>query len=313
MSTRLASDVVLSGCCAALALLLCLPTTNWVLDVLGSFRVQAGVAALLLGVARMSIRRWLPAALWAAGGVLCLANVLLAPRATLDPTAARDLRIMVQNVHTSNRAFSMVTTTVREVAPDVLAVLETDELWTGALRQQLRGTLPHAEVKPRSDNFGIALFSAQPMDVTLLETPPLGLPSMEAVLPAGGGLVRIIATHPIPPLSARHVQIRNAHIANILAHAAEGSIPTVLVGDLNLAPTSPAWRRLTAGSPLRRAQRGPLPAGTWPAILGVAGISIDHAMIGEGLVVSGMGVLPSVGSDHRGVYVDVARESSGRR
>lgn len=276
------------------------------LDVAASFRLQAGIAALLLCVARVSIRRWPAALLWLIAGSLCLTDTVTAERVGLSEGESQ-LRVMVQNVHTSNRAFNIVTETIKSVAPDVVAILETDDLWTGALREQLRDDLPHAEVKPRGDNFGISVFSARPMDARVFETPPLGLPSIEAVVQAGGGMVRIIATHPIPPLSERRTQLRDAHLAHIMARAAESTLPTVVMGDFNLAPTSPSWHRLMAGMSLRRVQPGLLPAGTWPSILGVAGVSIDHILISDGLIAVDADVLPSVGSDHRGVVVGLSR------
>ena len=305
--SRLAPDSTLALCAAVCSALLLLPGGGWLLDVAASFSLQLAGLALLLGLSRLSLRRWGAAALWGVTVLLSLPPVLLS-LSTVAPVAPAEegsLRVMVQNVHTSNRAFTLTTDAVAQAAPDVFVALEVDETWATFLAQTLRPVMPHSTALPRSDNFGIALFSRSPMDAAVVRTAPLGVPSIEAVVQAGGGLVEIIATHPVPPLSTRWWDARNRHIEAVLGDARASSLPTLIVGDLNLAITSPQWHRLIGPSGWRRVQVGPLPSGTWPALLGPVGVALDHALVGEGLVATGFQVVPGVGSDHRGIVVDI--------
>ena len=45
--------------------------------------------------------------------------------------------------------------------------------------------------------------------------------------------------------------------------------------------------------------------GTWPSLLGRLGISIDHVLVSAHFKAVGISLLPSVGSDHRGLVVDL--------
>lgn len=288
-----------------LACLLAWPLDIWWLDVAATFRIQIGAITLLMCLARVSAYRLRSSALWAVCTVVCLWGSLTDETVAKVGEGTRHLRVMVQNVHTRNRAFGMVTYNIRSNAPDVVALLETDELWTGALRADLDDILPHVSVNPRTDNFGISMLSAIPMDVEVIETPPLNVPSIEALVLVEGRLVRIIATHPIPPLSQQYARLRNLHIEQILQRLEQRPLPTVLMGDFNLAPTSPSWTRLFGPVQLLRVQDQPFPVGSWPSILGRLGISIDHVLISQQFSAVDLTVLPSVGSDHRGLMVDL--------
>lgn len=305
-SGPLAPDVLFATSVAALSIALWWPTERWFLDVCASFRVHLGVLSVLLGFARLSIRRWLPAACWAVSAGFCLTGPLIdSGKIGLSPGTAH-VRVLVQNVHTNNHAFNLVSKTIREAQPDLVALLETDDLWAGAVQEHLGELFPYSKVRPRSDNFGMGMFSRMPLDGTIFDTPPLEVPSIEAITVVEGKPLRVIATHTIPPLSAEHTRFRNQHIAYIVSRISESQIPTLLVGDFNLVPTSPAWRRLFATSPVKRLQAGLLPVGTWPSTLGILGASIDHVFISDGLVAVGVAVLPDVGSDHRGLVVDLS-------
>ena len=298
--------MVFAASVALLAVALWWPAEIWILDVGATFRVHLGIVAVLLGIARLSIRRWLPAACWAVSAGFCLVEPIMDTSKVGLSQGPVHIRILVQNVHTNNNAFNLVAKTIRDSKPDIVALLETDDIWAGAVSEHLGDILPHAEVKARSDNFGIGIFSNAPIDATIIDTPPLGVPSIEATTVVEGKLLKIIATHPIPPLSAEHTRLRDSHIAHIVSRLSDPRIPTVLVGDFNLAPTSPAWRRLFGTAPVRRIQAGLLPAGTWPSTLGILGVSIDHVFISDGIIAVGASVLPDVGSDHRGLIVDLS-------
>jgi endonuclease/exonuclease/phosphatase family metal-dependent hydrolase len=99
------------------------------------------------------------------------------------------------------------------------------------------------------------------------------------------------------------LRVVNVHLTHRLAHGpaqlrqlvaglGDGSVPTVIAGDLNLCrPTAYLAR------PYRLAVRGR----TWPARRPI--VQIDHALAGRGVTVTRAWVGPDVGSDHLPVQV----------
>lgn len=276
---------------------LMLADAQWWVDVLASFRAHMGLAMVLGMVLALVRKRWLVAA-----ANLLLAGFLLAPL-TLNrtPTLAgiADLRLAVHNVHTANRDFEAVLADLEESAPDVMAILEVDAAWEAAIRHRFPNR--HILANSRSDNFGIAVVSRQPLRGDGVWTPPpIGAPSLDVIVGTPSGDIRLIITHPVPPISKDWWLARNIQLESVLSRAAASKLPVVVAGDLNLTPTSPAWSRLIGSTPLRRAG---LPLGTWPSWIGLLGLPIDHVLTGPGLSVVESSMLPGAGSDHRGLIV----------
>ena len=269
----------------------------WWVDVLSSLRAHLGIAILLGMLLAVSRRHWSVVAV-----DLLLAGFLLAPL-TLSQTPGTaetaDLRIALHNVHTANRDFATALANLEEADPDVMAILEVDEGWENAILQHF----PDHRViaSPRRDNFGIALVSRIPIrGEGLWGAPPLDAPSIDVILATPRGPVRLLVTHPMPPLSEDWWHARNTQLEAVLARAASSEIPVVIAGDFNLTPTSPSWSRLVGNSLMRRAG---LPLGTWPVWLGPVGLPIDHVLTGPGLSVAESSILPGAGSDHRGLLI----------
>ncbi len=271
----------------------------WWVDVAASFQLHLGIAVLLA----------VPVALVRSHRSVAVVNLLLAVALLLpchqerapEASGVSDLRIALHNVHTSNRNFEAVLSDLEASAPDVMAILEVDDGWEDAIRRRFPNR--HILVSPRTDNFGIALVSRQPLSGEgLWETPPLGVPSIDVRLDTPSGPIRLLVTHPIPPLSEQWWAIRNEHLEAVIARSRAAAVPVVVAGDLNLSPTSPAWFRIVGDSSLRRTG---LPLGTWPSWLGLFGLTIDHVLIGPGLAVTDSSMLPGAGSDHRGLLVDL--------
>lgn len=106
------------------------------------------------------------------------------------------------------------------------------------------------------------------------------------------GDLRVVALHAMTPLSQPSLKARN-----VLLNAAEAYVentPTfIFLGDFNLTPWSPYFRRLPgqrAGDPRR--------SNTWPTFAPLLGLSIDHIMFDGQLELVEFKVLESVGSDH---------------
>ena len=274
----------------------------WWTDVLASFRGHLGLAVLLGSVLALARKSWSVAVVdvLVAGFLLMPLSMEQTPKAS----GVTDLRLAIHNVHTANRDFAPALESMESTAPDVMAFFEVDEGWEQAIRHRF----PSREIiaSPRSDNFGIALVSRVPIAGMVFETPPIGVPSIDATVTTSGGPIRLILTHPVPPLSEEWWEARNTQLAAILRRVRDSEIPVVIAGDFNLTPTSPAWSQIVGSSGMRRAG---WPVGTWPSWLGPVGLPSDPILTSPGLSRGAFAALPGSGSDHRGLVVGLRRSS----
>ncbi|MEN0060591.1 MAG: endonuclease/exonuclease/phosphatase family protein [Myxococcota bacterium] len=211
------------------------------------------------------------------------------------PVSSRtaSVRILMANVWARNHDPTPFLSLVRRQDPDVVAVLELTSGWRSALGS-LRERYPYHLEVPRSDPFGMGLYSRLPL--IGLRNDPLStadLPSLVGTLPHGG-VIRVV--HPMPPLSLRMARDRDAHLVAVAQRLEQPG--AIVVGDLNCTPWSNHFP-----SP----QQG-WPEGTWPAGLPAPfRLPLDHALTGPGLVVVERQTLPSIGSDHRPILIGVAQ------
>ena len=81
----------------------------------------------------------------------------------------------------------------------------------------------------------------------------------------------------------------------------------IVVGDFNLTPYSPHFKRFVNEARLLPARCCVLHRATWPVVLGDAwfGIPIDHSFVASGVQVVSRTVGPHLGSDHLPVTLTV--------
>ena len=216
--------------------------------------------------------------------------------------AGPPLRIVSLNVHTESQAFARVARFIAASDADVVVLLEVDRAWLAALAIDA-GAYPLRVEVPRDDNFGIAVYARRrgTAEVRDLE----GLPTVVLHLDAVPERWTVIATHPTPPVGAAMAATQARQLAS-LAALARAPGPTVVVGDLNLTPWSRRLRRLREAAGLRDSRGAFAYHASWPSALGPLGIPIDHVLVSADVAVVERRVGPDVGSDHRGVIVDVA-------
>ncbi len=115
---------------------------------------------------------------------------------------------------------------------------------------------------------------------------------------------RIIATHAMTPLSPAMIKARNKLLREA-SSALYDQETFIMLGDFNLTPWSPTFRRL----PGKRAG-DPRLSNTWPTFFPLLGLSIDHIMFEGDLELVEFRVLESVGSDHFPILARFRRPSS---
>lgn len=302
---------------------------HWVADLFAQFRFQwafgLGVLALLFLVAR----RW-------AWFVLCLIGFLVnaypiwpyfessvfpKPQEAASETQAHQpgsLRVMSFNVLTRNRRWDDVVKLVKQHDPDFVFFLEVDSTWEQVLTKELGELYPYARFKSRQDNFGIAVMSKHPWDsIEVFDSLALELPSIDMAFNQIEGLglakpLRLIGTHPIPPMSESNWNARNEQLFNVAARL-DDAMANIIVGDFNLSPWSPNFPRVLEAGNLTDASLRFGPAPTWYVFPSwVGGLKIDHALVNQHVKPLRVAIGPDVGSDHRAVVLDFGLVSESR-
>ena len=262
----------------------------WVADLFSHFRVQCALVLLAaLIVSRADRRRLAVLGTFFAINAVLIVGLFFAPR-RVSPSPA-DTTIVAANLLSDNEDVSSVLAFIDAEDPDVIGLLEYTPRWQRDL-SSLRERYPYSLEDPRSDNFGIALFSRHEFDGGIVVYGDAGVPTADVVLANG---LRVIATHPLPPAGAAYAHDRDSQL-DALAEAAVGDGRVVIVGDLNATPFSRPFRRLLHDGELRRASRGWNP--TWPDGFPPLWIALDHALVGADVHIVDSRVGPSVGSDH---------------
>lgn len=298
---------------AALAALLLLPgwlgllgNWHWVLDLLSHSRWQYLFAAAAVAVWAIWSRR---RAILALALLTLLLNAALIGQLAWQPqlrsaALAPDFQLRVQslNVRTSNTDSHAVIQEVLASDADVIVFIEVDARWMRALRS-LDARYPFQIAHPQPDNFGIALFSRLPFtDGEVLRLGSAQRASIAVTVTQAGRQVRVIGTHPPPPMSRQMAAHRDDQLAQLAALVERSALPVILVGDLNATPWSAGMRLLTAGALGLRGLDPPW-APTW-RVRSPFAIPIDHALCTAPLVITRRQVGADVGSDHRPIIAE---------
>lgn len=282
----------------ALPLLRGLP---WFAELPAHFPAHTALAALLLGGLAIASRSRVAAIVNAV--VLASALTPLWLAAVAAPTVAPSVTILSQNLSFRQQDFERFRELAVRRSPDLIALQEYTPEWHAALAE-LRSGYPHSITEPRAGAFGIALYSRLPLeDVEAFGLGDFENPTLSARVSSDRFVGRILNVHLMPPMEADWAADHARQVNELAVKVADLDEPVVIVGDFNDTPGSPTMRRFMERTGLRFAPPVWLP--TWPDRLGVAGIAIDLAVMSPGVGAAERERVTSVGSDHRGVWLEV--------
>lgn len=275
------------------------------LELFSHFRLQYLFVALILAVifAMRRHRRWAILMLV----VTAFNTIPVAPWYFADAgeSAAFDekIHILFANVNSGNSKTQAMLRLIESEKPDLIVLQEVTDPWAAAA-DLLRSGYPHRHVIPQHDNFGIAVYSRQPLlSVDILYSPPLDLPSLVVQQAVGDSVVTYFTTHPIPPLGKLGFDARNEQLADIAKRVAALDGPVVLIGDLNTTMWGHHYERFVKNSGLTNARHGFGVIPTWPRQIPFAMIPIDHCLVSDDFVVLDIRSGSGTGSDHLSLIV----------
>ncbi len=264
----------------------------------------------LLALALLRRRRWLAvvaAAVVGAHLALIAPALTVAPRPAGTETAPR-LRVVVANLYVQNPTPEAAGRELLALRPDVLVVPELDAGGLAGLRAAgVLDALPHKVVELGSRTETVGLFSRLPLrDVSTRAAGGRRLP--RATVEVDGTPVRLLAAHPLPPISG-YERAWRASLRDLAREAADLRTPAVMAGDFNADRDHALLRSvLEAGMHDSHDDFGRGLARTWPSAVPL--LQLDHVLLhddaGVRLVAREVREVRLAGSDHRAVVADLS-------
>jgi len=279
----------------------------WVIDLTTHFRVQYLAVTFVLLVLLALRRHWRTCfVLLAAGAVSVVPVVPYLPLAPRSAVVGLEPQLKVVTVNVSYRQFSprRFLEIVREVDADVVVVQELTP-YAAEVLAPLDEILPNHFKMPAEGRFGIAVWSRLPLE----SATPFALgrqPAIEARVRFGDTAFTVLGVHLNAPTSPRRAAARNNELKLLAERSAAIEGPLVVAGDFNLTPYSPLFGDWLAASGLTDTRRGRTPSVSWPAVLPILGIPIDHVAVSPEFTILAHRRLPNFGSDHYGVLAELA-------
>lgn len=285
---------------------------HFLFDLTTHFRVQAAVALVVGGLILLVVRR----RVW---GLFCLVVGLmlsgtLAPYFVPPPmeptTHGRTYRLLCMNVFSANKRHADVVDYLQEQNPDVILLIEVTGNWQDVFDKNLLQSWPYRLERPRSDNFGIAVYSRHPLArKEIVGFTDLELPSIDVDVKLPEGAIRLIGIHSMTPTSVVGWKDRNLQLSHVAAAVQSNASHAIVAGDFNCTPWSSYFGRFLKDSGLRDSAIGYGLRSTWSLVpLPLTGLMIDHICVGGQLSVVNRFVGPPLGSDHRAVVIDFVVE-----
>lgn len=224
----------------------------------------------------------------------------------VDVHAAEDheavqLKVLHANLLLSNHDHSRLIDLVNKQQPDIISLQEFTPQWQQAV-ERLKLDYPYFKFRAQSGGFGIALLSRKEMQVEEILFGDDYTPSLLAKIKTKKGIVQLISTHPIIPLTPRWYKSRNQQLYK-LVKLFDKDLPHVLIGDLNITRWSPVFKHWQEHAKMKNARDGFGLLATWPTI---PLIGLDHCLVSKQIEVSRFARTESIGSDHRPIIVDLS-------
>lgn len=218
------------------------------------------------------------------------------------------LTVITANIYESRDAMKQLSALAIREDADLVSINEAVSRMTDYAYRQAFPDYPHVvhaawETMPRHMGNPITLLSRQPLADRdrILRRDTAGRAYITADLGGDWQGTRVVLAHAMAPLWPEGLLARNT-LLRVAGEAAQESESFIMLGDFNLTPWAPEFRRL----PGKRAG-DPRGVATWPTPLRWVGLPIDHIMFEGELELVDVRVLEPIGSDHLPVLATFRR------
>lgn len=227
---------------------------------------------------------------------------------SIRKTGTRNLKILIANVYQENRQSADYHHLIESCDPDVILMVETNKWWEKEM-DSIQKIYIHQLKAPLENTYGMLLYSKLPLTdskVNYLVKPDI--PSMEATVELRSGQkVKLFCLHPEPPVPQENPRSteRDKEILIVGDKAKDSKIPVVVMGDLNDVAWSYTTELFGKVSGLLDPRRGRGFFNSFNAKYWLLRFPLDHIFCSTDFALSSIKRLPSCGSDHFPMYVDL--------
>lgn len=277
---------------------------SWLLDLFSHFRLHYVGALCLSGLVLLGLRQWHSAALAVLAAVVAaipafdyIAN---APPATSSPI----FKAISFNVWFRNTDLRAAVEYLESSGADVVLLQEISQQRANSLAPMLK-SFPHRYLEA-ADTSDTVLFSKWPLLQTSTERlSENGVSAVRAIIDWRGKPITVIGAHLHWPIGPRTAARRDAELAGLARLGQPLKNPLVMLGDFNITPWSPHFKKLTSAFGLKDCAVGHGLDVTWPSQLLPLGIRIDHCLASVHWQSVNAWTGPHLGSDHRPMGVEL--------
>ncbi|MEM7726721.1 MAG: endonuclease/exonuclease/phosphatase family protein [Cyanobacteria bacterium P01_A01_bin.45] len=230
----------------------------------------------------------------------------------IDQKTENQVKLLSFNVNIENRQYQNVLNVVQEKNPDIALFLEVDDIWVNKLKIGLNERLPYSFKTPVGRS---VLFSRLPLKDVQGDILKSNRHNIFATIEINKKPIQFIGTHPLVPIQRNTLRIRNQQLEVLARFVKKQTKPVIVLGDFNLTPWSPYYRKFINKTGLHNTSLGYGTLPTWPHpttylklpkyITPLMSIPIDHCFVSQDFKVANYQVGKNANSDHASIVTDL--------
>lgn len=279
-----------------------------VIDIFSHFRWQYTLLLVLLALLLLCSGRRKFAAIMFIGvlaNAVCLLTLFVPESSNGSSKATEDLSILNMNLQYGNQNYELVDKAIRNCSPDIITLQELTPAMSDHLESTLKSDYPYHCIVPRTDPYGIGLFSKRKL--VHVDENPLKLPLnlvIQCDIQIDSKLISVLPVHVCGPTSSVGCELDKSIADNLAKFRAEDPDRSViLIGDMNSTPWSNIFRQLKNSERFRDSERGFGLQCSWPVGVPLLSIPIDHCLYTRDWSCKLRQLAGSAGSDHYPLFV----------
>lgn len=220
------------------------------------------------------------------------------------------LKALIFNVLQDNQDYTTILQFIKQYHPDIVCMVETDEIWLKQMEPELIKDYPYTILSPLDNTYGMIFFSKLKLEddeICFIVKDDIPSISTKIVL-ENGDKVQLYCVHPEPPVPNENPKstARDKELLIVGKKAKEQPLPAIVMGDLNDVAWSYTTELFCKVSELLDPRKGRGFFNTFNAQSRFLRFPLDHIFCSREFMVSKIKRLPYAGSDHFPMFIELA-------
>ncbi|MBR6164178.1 endonuclease/exonuclease/phosphatase family protein [bacterium] len=214
------------------------------------------------------------------------------------------IKIGLFNVLTENVNYDLLLKEIEQNNPDIVILQEVDWEWLEHI-EKIKSEYPYFVEFPRTDNFGIALYSKLKFENSeILSWTQHQLPVIKIRSIYNNSPFELYAIHTLPPVGKKYITIRNEMLNKIQEIVTTTKTNLILSGDWNTTIYSNAYKQYIAKSGMIDVQSSKgLHTGSWATYyIPFMRIPLEHIVVNKEIKINSCYLGNNFKSDHLPLY-----------